>query len=339
VSTGSKVFIIFALAALLGYFIWSVSSDPVHDYSEPAIPDGMYPVKSHIDIAFKIQNKTHRQLDRAELRFVLPAKQTTRQLVKNISSPSPAFIQVLPDLAGNQEAYFQFEPLMPGDDLDIRIAIDLRLAETTAAAEADQAEDQPEDRHLYLANDPLLDLRHPQVQELAAKLVGEKDEESLDNILGWLAKNKRLPSSMPEADSTEAEMLVTESRAIDDIAVSGVLSEQGHLEQDTLYLFIALTRALNIPSRVVVALKTDDKTKDVYTFDDLIIYSEILLDNNWRAVDLDDYSLIEPPKILTLRRLLAMPGRQEVEQPYRLLFQSVGAAFVVGSEKYRFSSD
>ena len=64
-----------------------------------------------------------------------------------------------------------------------------------------------------------------------------------------------------------------------------------------------------------------------------------LLDKGWQSVDLGDYKLIVTPNLLTLRRLLAMPARQEVVQPYRLLYQSVGVEFVVGSEKYRFSSN
>ena len=154
-----------------------------------------------------------------------------------------------------------------------------------------------------------------------------------------LEKNKKKPPSMSEAGSTEFVRIKTEGQAIDDIAASKVLSEQGYLDQDTLYLFIALTRAMKIPSRVVVGLKTDDNLKGVYTFDDLVIYSEILLDKIWQVVDLGDYKLIVTPNLLTLRRLVAMPARQEVVQPYRLLFQSVGVEFVVGSEKYRFSSN
>ena len=111
-SIRSKSFIIFSITALLGYGVWLSSSNPVHDYSKPGIPDGVYPVKSHIDIEFKIQNRTQRKLDNAELRFVLPAKQTSTQLVKEVSSSSSTFVQVLPDLAGNQEAYFQFNSLI-----------------------------------------------------------------------------------------------------------------------------------------------------------------------------------------------------------------------------------
>ena len=328
---GSKGYIIFGITALLVYGVWSISSKPVHDYSEPAIPDDVYPVKSHINIEFKIQNRTQRKLDNAELRFVLPAKQTSTQLVKKVTSSSSAFVQVLTDLVGNQQAYFQFDSLVPKEDLDIRIGVDLRLAETLVP-------DVAEDRSRYLADDPLLDLSHPNVQVLASQLVGEKVEVSVNNILGWLEKNKKKPSSMSEIGSTEFVRVKTEEHAIDDIAASKVLSEQGYLDQDTLYLFIALTRAMKIPSRVVVVLNTDYNLKGVYTFDDLAIYSEILLDKSWQAVDLGDHKLIVVPNSLTLRRLVAMPARQEVVQPYRLLFQSVGVEYVVGSEKFRFSS-
>lgn len=329
-NTGSKSYIVFAITALLGYGIWSISSNPVSDYSEPPVPDSVYPVKNHIDIEFKIQNKTQRELDKAELRFVLPAKQTSTQLVRNISSSSSAFVQVLPDLLGNQEAYFQFDSLMPKDDLDIRIGIDLRVAEIAVL-------DVDEDTSLYLSNDPLLDLPHPNVQALASQLVDENVEVSVNNVLAWLEKNKKKPSSMSEAGSTEFERVRTEAQAIDDITASEVLSRQGYLDQDTLYLLIALTRAMKIPSRVVVGLEIDDNIKGVYTFDDLVVYSEILLDENWQAVDFGDHKLIVTPNLLTLRRLVAMPARQELVQPYRLLFQTVGVGFVLGSEKYRFS--
>ena len=155
--TVSKSYIIFVIAALIGYVFWSISSNPVHDYTQPDIPEGVYPVKSKVDIEFKIQNRTQRRLDNPELRFVLPAKQTSTQLVKDTSSSSSAFMQVLPDIDGNQEAYFRFDSLAPREDRDIRIGIDLRLSESLIL-------DVAEDRSRYLADDLRGTGGRPQVQ-------------------------------------------------------------------------------------------------------------------------------------------------------------------------------
>lgn len=332
-SLGSKkIFIIFGMVVLLGYGAWSILSSPVHNYTKPDVPGGVFPVKSHIDIDFKVQNKTQRKLDNAELRFILPAKQTSTQWVKKVSSSMP--VQILPDLIGNQVAYFQFDPLMPKDDLDIRISVDLQLAEVET-----ETTKVVEGAGLYLSNDPLLDISHPKIQALASQLVSEKVEVSVNNILIWLEENKKKSSSVSvsEVAGTEFVRAKFEERTTDDIAASEVLFDEGYLEQDALYLLIALTRAMKVPSRVVVGLKTDGKLNGVYTFDNLMIYSEVLLDKGWRVVDLGGFKLTKMTDSLTLRRLEAMPARLEIIQPYRLLFESVGVEFVAGSEKYRFS--
>jgi transglutaminase-like putative cysteine protease len=327
VRLGKKSFFISTVVVLLGYGVWSFSSSPVQDYSQPAVSSDLFPLERHLDIEFKVQNKTQRKLDNAELRFTLPASPTSKQWVKDVSSSTP--LQILPDMIGNQVAYFRFDPLLPKDDLAIRIDIDLRLAETEVRQTA-------EDVANYLSNDAILDISNPKIQTLASQLLDDNAEKSINNILGWLKDNKKILKS-PGADGTKFVRPQVEQGAIDDVAASEMLSKKGYREQDALYLLVALTRAIKLPSRVVVGLKIDDKSKAVYTFDDLIVYPEVLLDKAWRTIDLGDFKLTKTPGSLALRRLEVMPARLEIMQPYRLLIESVGVEFISGSVKYRFS--
>ncbi len=342
-SSGSRNVFIFAAAIALGYGIWSLMPAPVQDYSKPDTATEKFTVRSNVNIEFIVQNKTQRELKNAELRFALPVGRMPTQHVSTVTASKD--VQILSDFNGNQVAYFQFEALVPRDTRSIKISVDLRLPEkdSTATSPIDDVIAENDDLQRFLVDDPLLDISHARINALVQQLQAEKVETTVDNLLGWLNQNRQKGVEQKGAASAVVNPVVSEIEQIpltnitEDLPVSEILERGVYPEVDAAYVLVALTRAMKIPSRITVGLNTDGRTKGVYTFDDLVLFTEIYSANRWQTVDLNNFRLINSHESVILRTLDVMPARQVMMQPYRLLVESVGVEFVAGSEKYRFS--
>ncbi len=204
------------LLLLVIYFIWSGINN------KGPISTG-YSIPRTIRYSFTIQNTGNLPAKQGVFRTFGPVKKNSFQKCENITASH--LFKIQEDTYGNQVLGFELEPIPPFGSRIITITADLLLSDTANHMDG-------EDLKPWLKPETYIESSHPEIKKTALSLKGVGPKDTEEKIFNWVA---------------------------DHVVYSGYLKrERGALYAFTqkkgdcteyMYLFAALTRAVDIPGR------------------------------------------------------------------------------------------
>ena len=193
--------------------------------SKSRIPQSTYTLPRHIQYSFTIQNRSDHVEKNVEFWTYAPVKRTSTQLCTNLKSSYP--YRLVMDRLGNQILHFTFDEIPPYATKIVEIGADLQLSNMPNQLLL-------EDPEAYLQSQKYCESDHPEIRDAANKLEGPEQSKTAETIFHWVAKNVRYSGYLKNA--------------------KGALYALKHRKGDCtefMYLFAALCRACNIPTRCI----------------------------------------------------------------------------------------
>ncbi|MFQ5515553.1 MAG: transglutaminase domain-containing protein [Myxococcota bacterium] len=252
-----------------------------------------------------VSNTTARVLTRGQLWLNAPAAQAVGQRVVSIELEQPH--RLLTDPHGNQILFLEFEQVPR--HFETRLDIEVRLGPPDEAALQLASE--------YLATEPGIEVAAAEIRERARELAGPSQAATVERVLDWIrALEVKAPSEPrgPPAEGTPSS----------DAAGRGalhLLSTRTGREEDRARLAVALLRAGEIPSRVVLGFVEDGDAR--LTADELEFWVEYELDGSWRRGTISEEAHAADARYVAMR-IDGDPARISSSGGLELLHEGLG---------------
>lgn len=169
-----------------------------------------------------IKNQTNRVLDDVNVWACAPAMQSSGFHCCEELEALPPFEKII-DAIGNQVMLFHIDQLPPYGSKVVQIRAELSDSNNSASM------DKPE---LFLKKEPFIESDHPDILGKAINLKGDTPLETAENIYKWVSENIQYSGYTQKARG----------------ALYALNNKKGDCTE-FMYLFIALSRANNIPAR------------------------------------------------------------------------------------------
>lgn len=188
-------------------------------------PQSLYSILRQIQYSFTLQNKSNRLLEKAEFWTYAPVKQTSTQRCINIEASHP--YQLIEDEFGNQILYFEFHNLPPYATKIISIKADLVFSNTSTLLTV-------KDIQIFLKAEKNVESDSPEISQLAKKLQSPTPIKTVENIFQWVSENIKYTGYLRDERG----------------ALYALKNKEGDCTEFA-DLFVALSRASNIPTRSI----------------------------------------------------------------------------------------
>ncbi len=217
----------------------------------------IYDIDRVFTYQYEVKNTTNKAVKDVAVTLPAPVANKENQILTDISSSHEYTLNT--DSINNQLLSYHFEVLGPYETKLISIRVSMQMATVP-----NQALEQPPAELLQEA--PLIELAHPGIQKLAKSLAGKSQQGTLRNIYRYVKENLKY-SGFVRVD--KGAQYAYENK-------TGDCTEYAHL-------VTALTRASNIPARVVDGYVYNANTK--IKPEDYHSWSEVYFDGRWRLID------------------------------------------------------
>lgn len=248
--------IILYIAAFFSFFVFLGIHLQINTEASDS-SDSIYSISRQINYGFTLQNRSNRLLEKAEFWTYAPVKQTSYQCCLDIEA-SHKYELIIDDL-GNQVLHFTFNNLPPFDTKIVNISAKLELSETSGRV-------AEKDLHIYLGAQENIESDHPEIYSLAMKLKSEEVLNTAKNIFDWVA------------DNMEYSGYISNDRG----ALYALRNKKGDCTE-FMYIFIALSRANDIPARGIGGYVCSENA--ILKPNEYHNWAEFYEDNVWKIAD------------------------------------------------------
>jgi transglutaminase-like putative cysteine protease len=210
-----------------------------------------------IQYSFTLQNKTNRMLEKAEFWTYAPAKETATQHTIKIEASHPH--QLIMDDLGNQILYFNFENLPPYATKIITIKAILELS--SVPNQVSEINLEP-----FLLPEKYIESDNPEIAGFANEFTAAEPSKTARKIFTWVADNLEYAGYLKDNHG----------------ALYALKNKKGDCTE-YMSLFVALTRANNVPARGIGGyIVTANAILKPYEYHN---WAEFYDDGVWRIVD------------------------------------------------------
>jgi len=233
---------------------------PSQSVQEPPV-DGTvqnpYKIPRTVRYRFTLTNTGNRLLENAEFWTYAPVKQTATQQVMRINA-SPAH-EILTDSLGNQVLHFTLINIPPYASKLVTITAELMLAQNINPI--------PENhQQWFLAEEPFVEISHPEIQRLAKRLKTTDDLRTSRQIFNWVARHIQYAG------------YIRDNRG----ALYALQQQRGDCTE-YMYLFTALARVNGIAARGIGGYVYADDA--ILKPDDYHNWAEFYWADKWQLAD------------------------------------------------------
>jgi len=280
-----------------------------------------YPNKHQMLYEFRAQNTTPRIVENAEVRAYLSSDKANTQIIKNITSTTEH--SLFTDGVGSTFSLFKFKNVAAGGGEKITIQADLGHNNKTDRATKEFAT-------TYLQEEPILKIAEEELNTILEVIKEKNTGNAISDILAWMMDD--YPQKIKSFESQKTEK---PSRSFNNIEN---LKGRPALSLGDVYLFVALSRASEIPARVIVGARITGQSNNEYVDTKLLIWPEVFNENAWHIVDINKFSVSESnADYIALRTMdRVMPPLNGPIEAY--LFDTMSIKIVPGSVKLRIKS-
>lgn len=229
---------------------WLVQSN-----REPQVVE--YPIQRTIKYNFTVENPTNRFMESVEFWSYAPLQTTSIQQVRGIKTSTP--YRSVVDKEGNQRLYFTITKLPPYGSRTVSVAVDLGLREQPAIMDG-------ENITAYLEAEPYIESDDPRIQKIAAEQKGKHAWNTAENTYEWVSEHVK-----------EAGYVASDQGAL------YALEKKVGDCTESAYLFAALSRANNIPTRIMAGYVYGQSA--ILKSADYHNWPEVYLDGTWWVAD------------------------------------------------------
>lgn len=244
-------------------------------------PEPEYPGSKTIQHSFTVRNEQASAVDDGVLHVYGPVTRTSHQSLRKIESD--VSFEKRRDQDGNQVLEVPLDTLAPFEQRIISVRMHLDTAADSQAAEL-------ADPERFLQSEPYLETTHPELASHAGRFDREDQLETVRAIYDWVRRHLEPSGYLPE----------------DRGALWALRNGRGDCTEH-MYLFTALARLHDIPTRGVGGFVVEDGSRSVHPTE-YHNWAEVYVDGAWHVVDpeegafmagQDDYiamRIIRPPK-------------------------------------------
>jgi len=212
----NRIFIIIAIVSMSAFIVtvYIVSKDNA-DYS----------IVRTIKYQYQIQNKTNKFIKQSEFWAYAPVPKTSNQIVKNIQSSQPFDSEY--DELGNHIQTFIINDLAPFATKIITLTVTLNMSEKANRL-------QLSNKDKYLNSEKNIESDNDEMISFSQNLIKQVNSDKAEVIFNWVSKN------------IQYEGYIKDDRG----ALYALKKRSGDCTEYS-YLFTALSRVQNIPTRVI----------------------------------------------------------------------------------------
>lgn len=266
---------------------------------ETAEAKSAYTLPRQIRYSFTLQNTTNNLLPKAEFWAYAPVKQTATQRCINLEASHP--YQLVVDESGNQILHFVLTSLPPFSNATITIKADLLLSDSPNPVAITDLEP-------YLRPEKYIESNDASLMALAEALRSSERTKTAENIFSWVADNVDYSGF----SGTDRGALYTLRKKKGDCT-------------EFMYLFAALCRASNIPTRCVGGYIC--KKNGVLQAKAYHNWAEIYDDGTWQTVDPQKRIFMDNPSHYIAMHILGDINENPMGMSHR--FRSAGVGLKV----------
>ncbi len=216
-----------------------------------------FSILRQIQYSFTLQNKTNRLLENAEFWTYAPVKETATQRTLKLEVSHP--YQLISDNLGNQVLYFKFKKIPPYATKIIIIKAFLELSDISNPVLV-------QDLQLYLQPEKYIESDNTELVRFAKQFISHEPVKTAQNVFQWVA------------DSLEYSGYLRDNYG----ALYAYKNRKGDCTE-FMSLFIALSRANNVPSRGIGGYIADSNAiLKPYEYHN---WAEFYDEGRWKIVD------------------------------------------------------
>lgn len=256
------VFNIILVLALVGSVVFYLQFKKTYQNIYPFTDN--YEHTQKLKYSFNLKNIAARDLNTAKVWLSIPVAINASQYMHSINTTEK--FKIFSDVNHNQQIFFDYKNIAKGTMKNVSIDISLAIAKTPNLTLADDSGD-------FLKSEKYVDITSPEIIALAADLKDSTVLNTTHNILTWLAEHKPISNNAQKEPATQ------------DTSHFDFLTHVSDSKLSILYLYLSLSRSLNIPSRGVIGF--DQNRGQVQTAKDTRVWAEFYDGKTWQLVDLD----------------------------------------------------
>ncbi len=253
-----------------------------------------YLVKRTIKYQYQIQNKTNKLIKQSQFWAYAPVPKTSNQLVENIQSSYP--YQSEYDNLGNHIQTFTIKNLAPFATKIITLTVNLKMSNKANKLSMSAEND-------YLTAEKNIESNNEKIISLSSKIINKTSKTKSDALFNWVSNN------------IAYEGYIKADRG----ALYAINKRSGDCTEYS-YLFTALSRAQNIPSRVIggYVYKEDTRLKP----EDFHNWSEYYKNNRWYIADSQNKIHNENVTNYIAFRIIADSNNSKLGNSHRFAFSN-----------------
>jgi hypothetical protein len=283
----------------------SPSSVPVTEPVKPSqsvqVPESVdgavesqYKIPRTVRYRFTLKNTGNRLLDKAEFWTYAPVKQTATQQVMRIDASHAH--EILTDSLGNQVLHFVLANIPPYASKLVTITVELMLAQGVNSIQENQMQ-------WFLAEEPFVEISHPEIQRLANRLKTTDDLRTSRRIFNWVARHIQYAG------------YIRDNRG----ALYALQQQRGDCTE-YMYLFIALARVNGIAARGLGGYVYADDA--ILKPDDYHNWAEFYWADKWQLADPQNKVFMEKQSNYIAMRVIS--ERSEIASSHRFWYSGEG---------------
>lgn len=220
-------------------------------------PEPGYTITRHVKYRFTVENTTNEAIKDARFWAFAPVKQTAFQQTRSIQATHPYALET--DALGNQLMRFDLDVLPPFGAKVITVSAELAMSEQPNKSGQVQTSG-------YLGEEPYVQVKENLIQDKAAQLRGDTEEQTLKNVYDWVSSNLIYAGYIKQ----------------DRGALYALKNKRGDCTE-YMYLFMALARANGIPVRGVGGYVVSEDA--ILRARDYHNWVQVYSNERWRNID------------------------------------------------------
>lgn len=278
-----------------------------------------YPLKAVVGYRLRLQNYTGRELKADQFRLYTPIIQSPFQ------SSSDLHVSLahrnLRDSLGNEAVLIDFKTVGISQVIQVKVNKQVGLVATPLSL--------PEpDLDRYLEAERFVEKNAPDIQKVVKTLMADNETLFVSHIHDWLLEYQKTSDS---SDTVESKADDSPGAELADQHFGALAALHGKDDSplSQALLFIALSRASNIPARCVIGVLSEQS--GTYSDKDVNVMVEVFVNNQWQLVDVVGQQKTESPSHFIRLRVLRDVVQPPQSAASALLYESSGVGLVPGS--------
>lgn len=256
--------IVIAVVVITAALWFALTTSSKNQNQEQQAKEPGYSINKVIRYSFTVQNTQNTLLKNPEFWAYAPVKQTATQKVKSLKATHK--YELTQDDLGNQIMHFKFPYLAPYASKIITVTAQLELSKQPNRIEETNKEEKLDIKQLYLGPEKNIEADDKEIRILAITLKKPSNRATSQSTNIWIENN-----------------LIYSGYIKDDRGAAYALKNKKGDCTEYAYLYTALVRANQIPSRVIGGYVY--KSNAVLDPTDFHNWSEYYSDGRWHLVD------------------------------------------------------